>query len=170
LLISELIGLPAEIPLILLTPDSDGSATFFAFSYENARLDSKISFFSCYLFTLAIPSNFFITSPSKSVAPSGGFSFSTFFFFSFSFFPYFSPFISLELSLPVTFEFKLASALGTAFPGTSFFGSTLELELEFIADLESFIALEELTLIEELWLDGFYAGNGPLTLLFPLVC
>jgi hypothetical protein len=40
LFINELIGLPAEIPLILFTPDYEGSATFFSFSYENALFAS----------------------------------------------------------------------------------------------------------------------------------
>lgn len=66
---------PAEMPLILFAPDSDGSVTFFSFSSEKARLESKRLFFSSYLLTFDIDSNFFITSPSKSVAPSGGFSF-----------------------------------------------------------------------------------------------
>lgn len=75
LLIRELIGLPAEIPLILLAPVYEGSATFIYFYSEKALFESNKLFFSSYLFTLAMPSNFFITSPSRSFAPSGGFYF-----------------------------------------------------------------------------------------------
>ncbi len=82
--------LPIEMPLILFAPDSAWSKTFFYFSYENARLAYQISFFYCSLsFALIAGSNFFITSPKRSLAPSGGFYLSTTGFLFWPFPPFF---------------------------------------------------------------------------------
>lgn len=96
LLIMELMPLPREAPLILLAPDSDGSTTFFSFSSEKALLASKIAAFYFYLSAevLMMAPNLPKTSPIKSAAPSGGFSFSSFFFLFLSSFPPFFAFSS----------------------------------------------------------------------------
>jgi len=76
LFIKEGMVFPIEIPLILFAPDSAWSNTFFSFSSEKALFASNNSFFSFYLsLDFMAGSNFFITSPSKSLAPSGGFYF-----------------------------------------------------------------------------------------------
>ena len=101
---------PADIPLILLAPDSEGSTTFACFSYEKALLASKRFFFSYSLSFFSNAPTFFMTSPKRSLAPSGGFSFSglaPFFFFL----P--SSFISLGLLFSLL-ELTLADELGYA--------------------------------------------------------
>jgi len=72
-------------------------------------------FFSCYLFTFSRTLNFYMTSPKRSVAPSGGFSFSGLAFFLLSL-PLFYSFTSLGLLLVSTFEFELGEIyeLGSA--------------------------------------------------------
>ena len=67
--------LPRETPRILLAPDYEGSTTFFYFYSEKALFDSNIFFFSYYLLCFVVAWNFFMTSPKRSDASSGGFSF-----------------------------------------------------------------------------------------------
>jgi hypothetical protein len=63
-----------ETPRILFVPDSLGSTTFFAFYSEKALFYSNILFFlDSYSALVSFVLNFPISSPIKSVAPSGGF-------------------------------------------------------------------------------------------------
>jgi len=89
LLRNEFIDLGIDAPLILFAPDYAASTTFFSFSSEKALFASNSSFFSFYLSEAVFiaPPNFFMTSPNKSVAASGGFYFSYFFFLFLSSFP-----------------------------------------------------------------------------------
>jgi len=94
--------LPIDTPRILFAPDSLGSSTFCAFSYENALFSSINLFFvySSWVF-LSFVLNLLINSPMRSVAPSGGFStfFFPFFLSSFVYSTFFSYFTSeTELS------------------------------------------------------------------------
>lgn len=75
---------PIDTPRILFVPDSLGSTTFFIFSSENALFSSNILFFFSYSALVSFVLNLLISSPIKSVAPSGGFS-TSFFFFAFLF-------------------------------------------------------------------------------------
>lgn len=141
--------LPRDAPLILLAPDSEGSTTFFYFYSEKARLDSNMFFFSYYLLCFVVAWNFFMTSPKRSDASSGGFSFYTFTFSSLPFFPFYLGFCS---SLT-----ELSSLLVSTFIDELWLDSSLILELWLELELLTLI-LEVLLTFDELfwklsWLD-----------------
>lgn len=160
LFMKEGTALPMEMPLILLAPDSEGSTTFFSFSYENARFAYQIAFFSYSLFFLIAGSNFFITSPSKSLAPSGGFSFYTTGFFFASLPPFF--FSSYLGSSGLGGSSLLLSMLIDELRFESFFGTEADAdaELRLLSALELLI-LDVLMLEVELLTGGFLKdGSG----------